>query len=57
MSITSVICKMESILFANEHHGFVPNRDCMTNLLLALENWCEALEFGYDNLPPICESF
>ena len=62
MSITSVICKMmESIirdklvshmlnanLFADEQHGFVPNRDCMTNLILALEDWAEALEFGYD---------
>ena len=35
-------------LFADEQHGFVPNRDCMTNLLLALEDWAEALEFGYD---------
>ena len=51
VSITSVVCKMmESIirdhivaymssnnLPANEQHGFVPNRDCMTNLLSALE--------------------
>ena len=35
-------------LFADEQHGFVPNRDCMANLLLALEDWAEALEFGYD---------
>ena len=62
VGITSVICKMmESIirdtlvshmlnanLFADEQHGFVPNRDCVTNLLLALEDWAEALEFGYD---------
>ena len=62
MSITSVICKMmESIirdnlvshmlnanLFADEQHGFVPNRDCMTNLLLALEDWSEAIKFGND---------
>ena len=34
-------------LFADEQHGFVPNRDCMNNLLLALEDWDEALEFGY----------
>ena len=62
VSITSVICKiMESIirdnlvshmlnanLFADEQHGFVPNRDCMTNLLLALEDWSEAIEFSND---------
>ena len=61
VSITSVMCKMmESIirdmlishmlnanLFADEQHGFVPNRDCMTSLL-ALEDKSEALEFGYD---------
>ena len=35
-------------LFVDEQHGFVPNGDCMTNLLLALEDWAEALEFGYD---------
>ena len=33
-------------LFANEQQGFVPNRDCMTNLLLALEVWTEAIESG-----------
>ena len=62
VSITSVICKMmESIirdnlvshmlnanLFADKQHGFVPNRDCVTNLLLALEDWSEAIEFGND---------
>ena len=62
VSITSAIRKMmESIirdklishmlnanLFTDEQHGFVPNRDCITNLLLALEDWAEALRFGYD---------
>ena len=62
VSITSVICKMmESIvrdrivthvssnrLFADEQHGFVPNGECMTNLLLAMKEWTEAVEFGYD---------
>ena len=33
-------------LFANEQHGFVPNRECMTNLLLAMEEWTEAMESG-----------
>ena len=62
ISITSVICKMvESIirdhivvhmsdnnLFANEQHGFVPRRECMTNLLSAMEDWSEAIELGLD---------
>lgn len=62
VSITSVLCKMmESIirdriveymsssnLFAKEQHGFVPNRDCMSNLLSAMEDWTEAVELGYD---------
>ena len=62
VSITSVVCKMmESVirdhivsymsannLFANEQHGFVPNRDCMTNLLSALEDWTEDIESGFD---------
>ena len=61
VSITSVLCKMmESIIrdhivtymtsnqiFADEQHGFVPNRDCMTNLLLAMENWTESIELGF----------
>ena len=63
VSITSVICKMmESIvrdhivthmssnrLFADAQHGFVLYRECMTNLLLAMEEWTEAVEFGYAN--------
>ena len=35
-------------LFADAQHGFVPNRDCMTNLLLAMEEWTEAIELGKD---------
>ena len=34
-------------LFADEQHGFVPQRECMTNLLLAVEEWAEAIEFDY----------
>lgn len=62
VSITSIFCKMmESIvrdniveymttnnLFADEQHGFVPKRDCMTNLLLCIEDWTKAIESGYD---------
>ena len=36
-------------LFADEQHGFAPNRECMTNLLLTMEEWTEAMESGYDN--------
>ena len=33
-------------LFADKKHGFVPKRDCMTNLLSVLEDWTEAIELG-----------
>ena len=60
VSITSVICKMmeyiicdhivvhmsDNNLFANEQHGFIPQRECMTNLLSAMEDWSEAIELG-----------
>ena len=71
VSITSVVCKMmESIIhdhivaymssnnfFENKQHGFVPNRDCMTNLLSALEvgwslNW--QLPFNVEKCKIIC---
>ena len=60
VSMTSIICKlMESIvrdklvehmvaneLFSEYQHGFVPLRDCMTNLLSCMEKWSEFLESG-----------
>ena len=60
VSITSIICKlMESIvrdeivdhmvkynLFSKQQHGFVPFRDCMTNLVTCLELWTEMIEEG-----------
>ena len=60
ISLTSIICKlMESIvrdeivghmvnnkLFSTNQHGFVPFRDCMTNLLTCLELWTEMIENG-----------
>ena len=60
VSMTSIICKlMESIvrdklvehmvtnkLFSEWQHGFVPLRDCMTNLLSCMERWTEFLESG-----------
>ena len=60
VSITSIICKfMESIvrdkivdhmvvndLISHKQHGFVPNRNCMSNLLTCLEKWTKLLENG-----------
>ena len=60
VSITSIICKlMESIvrdrvvehmernhLFSKKQHGFVPRRNCMTNLLVCMEKWTEILDDG-----------
>ena len=31
-------------LFAEEQHGFVPNRNCITNLLTAIEDWSALIE-------------
>ena len=33
-------------LFSNKQHGFVPNRNCMTNLLTCLEIWTDMIEKG-----------
>ena len=60
VSLTSVLCKMfESIirelmiehlvkhkLIADEQHGFVPKRNCMTNLLTAIEDWSYLIDKG-----------
>ena len=60
VSITSIICKvMESIIrdkiinhmernniFADKQHGFVPLRNCMTNLLTCMESWIDMIEKG-----------
>ena len=57
-SLTSVICKvMESIvrdevvdhmnrnnLFSNEQHGFVPRRNCVTNLRTCIEIWTRMVD-------------
>ena len=34
-------------LFSQMQHGFVPLRNCMTNLLICMENWTSMLENGY----------
>ena len=58
ISLTSALCKLlESIikdfiiehltrnnLLAEEQHGFVPNRNCITNLLTAIEYWSSSME-------------
>ena len=60
VSLTSIICKIiESIirdtileymvrnsLFSNDQHGFVAQRDCMTNLLLTIETLTSIMEDG-----------
>ena len=59
ISITSVISKlMESIvrdaivphmkhnLLNNDQHGFVPGRDCTTQLLICMEDWTNMIETG-----------
>ena len=60
VSITSIICKlMESIirdklvahmeknkLFSRYQHGFVPRRNCISNLLICMEMWTEMIERG-----------
>ena len=60
VSLTSVISKiMESIvrdsivlhmtqnhLFSDAQHGFVPGRNCITQLLLCMEEWTSLLERG-----------
>ena len=33
-------------LLADEQRGFVPNRNCITNLLTALKDWSALLEEG-----------
>ena len=61
VSLTSVISKvMESIvrdamvdhlmknnLFTDDQHGFVPGRNCITQLLVCIEAWTQMIEDGY----------
>lgn len=60
ISITSIICRiMESLirdylvehmtqnnLFSAYQHGFVPSKNCFTNLIECMEKWSEILESG-----------
>ena len=34
-------------LIADSQRGFLPNRDCMSNLLLALKDWTQVIELGH----------
>ena len=43
-------------LFSKYQYGFVPLRDCMTNLLLCMEKWTEILE-GEDSVDVIYTDF
>ena len=36
----------ENGLLTNEQHGFVPYRNCMTNLLTEIENWSTMIDEG-----------
>ena len=43
----AIVCHMVSNgLFADEQHEFVPMRTCSTQLLVALESWCNILDNG-----------
>ena len=60
VSLTSVICKIferiirnhllnhlvNNQLLADEQHGFVPQRTCITNLLSAFEDWSAMIDEG-----------
>ena len=37
---------MSHNLFCDAHHGFVPRRSCMTQLLVTMELWSEILDSG-----------
>ena len=34
-------------LYSTAQRGFVPSRNCMTNLLLAMLEWADAVESGF----------
>ena len=37
---------MTNHLFADEQHGFLPTRSCITQPLVAIEKWTETLDQG-----------
>ena len=58
ISITSIIGKLmewrdkivshmeRNNLFSETQHGFVPSRNCITNLLICMEHWTNILDKG-----------
>ena len=66
VGITSIIGKlMESIVrdklvahmelnnaLSEKQHGFVPNKNCRTNLMICMENWTYMLENGHPFIHP-----
>ena len=42
--------------FRKKQHGFVPNKNCMPNLLICMENWTYMLENGHP-IYIICTDF
>ena len=37
---------MKNEILTDEQHGFVPGRDCVTQLLLCMEEWTSMIEEG-----------
>ena len=60
VSLTSILCKLlesclrdqllehmkSNKLFSNDQHGFLPNRSCITQLLLIIEHWTHLIDDG-----------
>ena len=47
---------MEHDIQSDDQHGFVPGRDCMSQLLICLDEWTELLEEG-ENFDVIFRDF
>ena len=43
-------------LISEKQHGFVPKKNCMTNLLICLEKWTKLLDNGFP-VDVICTDF
>ena len=45
---TKIVNHMErNNIFSDKQHGFVPLRNCMSNLLICMEKWTDMLEKGH----------
>ena len=38
---------MKNDLFSDKEHGFVPSRNCVTNLIICMEIWTEMIGKGH----------